>query len=183
MKHLWYGLGLLAAVAALVAVQVLPKLEQYELISDTRYPPAENGRFAGSTWRLLELRPAQGEGLPDGVKGVTAVIGVTPGDEAASKALGPGCEASVRDAADRVWGPSNDVRGEAGLTTLCTRIDEKTYKPILNRPGAEVKWQASFAVPAGAVSSLRVEVRLQKTDGFVRLSPTAAPSGGQLPAG
>ncbi|WP_327090699.1 hypothetical protein OIE66_08765 [Nonomuraea sp. NBC_01738] len=168
--HLLHGLGLLAALAALVAVQVLPKLEDYTLRSGGS--PAPAATFAGASWRLISLAPAQGDDLPPGTKAVIAVLGVTPRDRAASEAISEGCDSAVRDDRDRVWTTAGRVTPLPGLSTLCTRIDKKTYKPILARPGAESRWQAAFVVPADAVSSLRVEVRLPKHDDFVRLAPS-----------
>lgn len=187
-RHLWYGLGLVGAVAALVAIQVVPKLEQHDLVAGTSVPPVEapaNGsaKFAGSTWRLLGILPATADDLPKGITGVTAIISVTPGDQAAGRAMSEGCDASLRDGRDRTWGPSSKVHAKLGMTTLCTQIDKKTYKPIPATPGTETTWQAAFAVPADAVSSLRVEVRLPKTEGFVRLTPPAKPSAAPRPAG
>ncbi|WP_188195656.1 hypothetical protein [Nonomuraea sp. SYSU D8015] len=177
MKHLWYGLGIIVSVAALVAVQVVPHLEQYTLEEGGSPVPADS--YGGASWRLISLAPATGENLPKGTAGVTAVIGVTPKDQAASKAMAQGCSATVRDRADRVWSPSRAVQGLPGLASVCMRLN----KPVLVPPGTELKWQASFAVPIEAVSSLQVEVRVQKTEGFVRLTPAAAPSGRPQPAG
>ncbi|WP_157246318.1 hypothetical protein [Nonomuraea typhae] len=180
VRHLWYGLGLVAGVAALVAVQVLPKLEDYALRTGGAAiaPAAGSGAaFSGSTWRLIGIGATPGEDLPQGTTGVTAIIGVTPGDDAAAKAMAKGCETAVRDARQRVWTTSSRVKGVAGVSTLCTQIDRKTYKPILAKPGVEVRFQASFAVPADAVSSLRVEVRLpDHYESFVRLTPPGPPS-------
>ncbi|MFE0148360.1 hypothetical protein ACFWY5_14545 [Nonomuraea sp. NPDC059007] len=187
IRHLWYGLGLAAAVAALVAVQVVPKLEDYGLRSGGEPIDAAAGAgaaFEGSTWRLIGIGQTSGDDLPPGTTAVTAVIGVTPRDAAASKAMSKGCETAVRDARARTWTPTTRVKGVPKVSTLCTRIDEKTYKPILAKPGVEAKFQASFAVPADAVSSLRVEVRLRDHhENFVRLTPSAAPSAGPPPAG
>lgn len=174
MRHLKYGLGLVAAVCALVAIQVGPKLEHTD-------SPLESGRFAGSTWRLISLEPATSDRqLPPGTKPVTAVLSVTPGDAAASKLMAKGCDTSVRDGRDRSWGPASEVTGRKGVSTLCTKLDKK-YKALLATPGVEVTWQASFVVPADAVSSLLVEVRLDGVQDFVRLAVPAA--GTRPPAG
>lgn len=179
-RQLWYGPALAAAVAVLVAIQVLPKLEQYALRAGgepIEVAAGASATFAGSTWRLISVTPAADQDLPEGAEGVTAVIGVEPRDERASKALAKGCAAAVRDSRDRLWTSTTKVKGVEGVSTLCTEIDDKTYKPILVPPGTEVRWQASFAVPADALSSLRVEVRLEQRDvDFLRLTPPAAPS-------
>jgi hypothetical protein len=186
-RQLWYALGLIPAVAALVAVQVGPKLEQYDLIrGGTTIAPAPGapGTFAGSSWRLAELTWSDAEGLPPGTKAVTSVIGVTPGAEAAGRDLAEGCAATVRDARGRLWSAATTIKGRADLPTTCAPFDESTFTTIPAKPGTEVRWQASFVVPADAVSSLRVEVRLaQRRVDHVRLTPSAAPSAGPPPAG
>ncbi|GAA0911689.1 hypothetical protein [Nonomuraea longicatena] len=186
-RQLWYALGLVPAVAALVAVQVVPKLEQYDLVrggTPIVPQPGAPGTFAGSSWRLAELTWSDAEGLPPGSKAVTAVIGVTPGDEAAGRELIKGCAAAVRDARERLWSAATSVKGRADLPTTCAPFDESTFTAVPAEPGTEVRWQASFVVPADAVSSLRVEVRLaQRRVDHVRLTPSAAPSAGPRPAG
>lgn len=185
MKQLRYGLALVAAVGALVAVQVVPKLEDHRLRSGgspVEGAPGEPVSYAGSQWRLVSLTPATGEKLPRGTSAVTAVIGVTPTDAAAGKVLTKGCEAAVRDAADRSWTPSSAVAALPGIASTCARID-KNYRPIPPPPGQEVRWQASFVVPADAVSSLLIEVRLSRAADFLRLAPAPRSAGTRPPAG
>lgn len=171
--QLRYGLGLLVAACALVAVQVVPKLEQHGLReggSAVEAAPGARVQLGGATVRLISLEPGTADEPLPGTKPVTAIIGITPGDAAASKAMAKGCDAAVRDGADRVWGPARSVDGRKDVSTLCSKVD-KNYKAILAPPGKEVTWQASFAVPKDAVSSLRVEVRLGGVADFVRLAP------------
>ncbi|HEX4814148.1 MAG TPA: hypothetical protein VFV66_15500 [Nonomuraea sp.] len=173
-----YALGLAGALAALVAVQVIPKLDDYTQRMGGSPVEAAAGAAAGhggARWRLISLAPSGGEDLPAGTRPVTAVIGVTPAAESAGKAMAKGCEAAVRDAAGRVWGRDDGLPGVQGVAQSCLPTG-KDNKPLPARPGVEIVWQASFVVPADALSSLRVEIRLAGADGFVRLAPPAAPA-------
>ncbi|MEU7898911.1 hypothetical protein AB0B45_39405 [Nonomuraea sp. NPDC049152] len=175
MRNVRYALGLALAVTGVVTIQALPHLERYSLARGdavVEAPPGGTAEHAGSRWRLISLEPAQpGELAPAGTRALTAVIGVTPLSREAGKALAKGCAAAVRDPSGRVWtsATGSSVTPLDGVEPTCARVD-KNYKAVAPKTGKEVRWQASFVVPAAAADPLRVEVRLEGALEALRLA-------------
>ncbi|MFD1939482.1 MULTISPECIES: hypothetical protein [Nonomuraea] len=176
MRNLRYALGLVVAVAGVVGVQALPHLERYRAAMGdavVEAPPGGPAQHAGSRWRLISLKPVDpGERAPAGTRALTAVIGVTPLSQEAGKTLAKGCAAAVRDPSGRVWTSAtvSSVTPVDGVEPTCSRFDGN-YKPVPPRVGKELRWQASFVVPAAAADPMRIEVRLEGVEEALRLAP------------
>jgi hypothetical protein len=72
-----YGLGLIAAVGALVAVHVVPKLEDYRLSSGGSPVERTAGAsvdYAGSTWRLISFSLVTDDQVPKGTSDQDQVV-------------------------------------------------------------------------------------------------------------